>query len=61
MASIKIDIVANLVGKIWSALIAILFIPLYIKFLGIEAYGLVGFYVTLLGAITLLDLGLSAT
>ena len=43
MPSIKINIAANLVGKIWAAVIAILLIPQYIKYLGIESYGLVGF------------------
>src|SRR5450631_2625541 len=61
MSSIKINIAANLVGKIWSALIAILLIPLYIKYLGIESYGLVGFYGTLIGSMMLLNLGLSTT
>jgi len=37
------------------------FIPLYIKFLGIEAYGLIGFFVTLQALFGLLDLGLSST
>ncbi len=37
------------------------FIPLYIHFMGIEAYGLVGFFVLLLGILNLLDLGLSTT
>jgi O-antigen/teichoic acid export membrane protein len=61
MSSIKINIAANLVGKIWSAAIAVLLIPLYIKYLGIESYGLVGFYGTLIGSMALLDLGLSTT
>ena len=61
MSSIKINIAANLVGKIWAAVIAILLIPQYIKYLGIESYGLVGFYGTLIGSMALLDLGLSTT
>ncbi len=61
MSSIKINIAANLAGKIWSAVIAILLIPQYIKYLGIESYGLVGFYGTLIGSMVLLDLGLSTT
>ena len=61
MASIKKNIVANLVGKIWGAAIAILLIPQYIKYLGIESYGLVGFYGTLIGSMAVLDLGLSIT
>ena len=61
MPSIKINIAANLIGKIWAAVIAILLIPQYIKYLGIESYGLVGFYGTLIGSMALLDLGLSTT
>jgi hypothetical protein len=34
---------------------------LYIRFMGIEAYGLVGFFATLQALFSLLDLGLSAT
>ncbi len=36
-------------------------IPLYIKFMGIEAFGLVGFYIMLQAAVQLLDFGLSPT
>jgi len=38
-----------------------IFVPLYLKFLGIEAYGLIGFYSTLLGVLALADMGLTAT
>ncbi len=37
------------------------FIPLYIKFMGIESYGLIGFYVTLQATLQILDFGLSPT
>ncbi len=40
---------------------ALVFIPLYIHFMGIEAYGLVGFFSTLLSVFALLDMGLSST
>ncbi len=40
---------------------ALAFVPLYIKFLGIEAYGLIGFYAMLQAAFQILDLGLSQT
>lgn len=40
---------------------SLVFVPLYIHFMGIEAYGLVGVYVTLLVLVTLLDMGLSST
>lgn len=37
------------------------FVPTYINFMGIEAYGLVGFFSTLMATFSILDLGLSAT
>lgn len=40
---------------------ALAFVPLYIKFLGIEAYGLIGFFAMLQGAFQILDFGLSQT
>jgi O-antigen/teichoic acid export membrane protein len=42
-------------------LLSIFFIPLYLKFMGIEAYGLVGFYTALGGVFGILDLGIGAT
>jgi len=59
--SLKKNIAANLVGKIWSALISIILIPQYIKYLGIESYGLVGFFGILISSMAVLDLGLSTT
>jgi O-antigen/teichoic acid export membrane protein len=37
------------------------FVPLYIHFLGIEAYGLMGIFATLQAIFGLLDMGLSTT
>ncbi len=37
------------------------FVPLYIKFLGIEAYGLIGFFASLQTVLFLLDMGLGTT
>lgn len=61
MGSLVLNVIANMVGKAWPALLGILFVPLYIRFMGIEVYGLVGFYATLQGVLGLLDLGISAT
>lgn len=61
MERIKRNLVANFLGKAWLAAIGLSFIPLYIRFIGIEAYGLVGFYATLAAGLTLLDMGLSTT
>jgi len=57
----KRNLVANVAGLGWSALMGLLCIPLYIKFMGIEAFGLVGFYIMLQAALQLLDFGLSPT
>jgi len=61
MSIIKINIVANFAGRGWKALINVAFVPLYITLLGIEAYGLIGIFVTLTTLFTLVDLGLSTT
>ena len=61
MASVKRNIIANYAGSFWSALMGLAFVPLYIKFMGIEAYGLVGFFGTLVSLFSILDMGLSVT
>ncbi len=61
MSQLKLNIIANYAGKAWCALMSLAFIPLYIKFLGIEAYGLIGFFGSLLALFGILDLGLSST
>jgi O-antigen/teichoic acid export membrane protein len=61
MTRLQLNLVANFVGQGWTALMALAFVPLYIRFLGIEAYGLIGFYAMLQAAFQVLDLGLSQT
>ncbi|MBU2575063.1 MAG: oligosaccharide flippase family protein [Elusimicrobia bacterium] len=61
MSLIKKNIAANFAGSIWQALVSLAFVPLYIKFLGIESWGLIGFFVTLQAIFGLLDMGLSST
>ena len=61
MSRLKRNIFANFAGQGWAALMSFIFIPLYIKFLGIEAYGLIGFFAMLQGTLIVLDLGLSQT
>jgi O-antigen/teichoic acid export membrane protein len=45
----------------WTLLVSLVAIPVYINRLGVEAYGLVGFLVTLQAMLQLLDFGLAAT
>ena len=61
MSTLKQNISANFLGKGWSLFIGLFSVPFYIRFLGIEAYGLVGFFATLQATVALLDFGLSAT
>jgi O-antigen/teichoic acid export membrane protein len=57
----KRNLVANYVGQGWIALMNLAFIPFYIKYLGIEAYGLIGMFAILQACLSLLDLGMTPT
>jgi O-antigen/teichoic acid export membrane protein len=61
MSRLKSNIIANFLGRGWSAIMGLAFVPLYIKFMGIEAYGIVGFSVIIQSISNLLDMGLSST
>jgi hypothetical protein len=57
----KKNLAANYIGQGWVALMGLAFIPLYIKYLGIEAYGLIGLFAVLQSWLTLLDMGMTPT
>ncbi|MBE0613580.1 MAG: oligosaccharide flippase family protein [Burkholderiales bacterium] len=59
--SLSRNLFAGLANSIWSALIALAVVPLYIKYLGIESYGLIGFFVTTQALLQFLDMGLAPT
>jgi O-antigen/teichoic acid export membrane protein len=61
VSQLKKNIIANLVGSGWVVLMGIVCIPVYIKFLGIDSYGLIGIYTSLQALFGLLDIGLSTT
>jgi O-antigen/teichoic acid export membrane protein len=61
MMSVKRNLVANYIGQGWSALISLAFLPLYIKYLGMESYGLIGLFATMQAWLVLLDLGMTPT
>lgn len=56
---LKKNIFANFAGSAWSALMGLAFVPFYIKLMGVESYGIVGVFISLMGVLTVLDLGLS--
>jgi O-antigen/teichoic acid export membrane protein len=55
------NIIANFGGRAWAVLMGVAFVPIYIHILGIEAYGLIGFFLSLQAFFFVLDMGLSAT
>lgn len=57
----KKNIVANLLGKLWSMMSGFLFVPLYIRYLGFESYSVISFTLIISGLIVILDAGLTAT
>src|SRR5207248_46153 len=61
MTSVRKNIIANLVGNGLTAILALVLVPLYIKFLSIEAWGVVGIFISLQSFCVLLDFGLAAT
>jgi len=61
MVRARKNVVANFLGRGISAASTLLFIPLYLRFLGIEAYGVVGFFAVLQTVFAFADIGLTAT
>lgn len=59
--SLQRNIVASFASQIYVALIGILMVPTYIKYMGPEAYGLVGFFAMLQALFNLLDIGMTPT
>src|ERR1017187_8921854 len=56
--SLRNNVVANYSGQGWSALMGLAFVPVYIRYLGIEAYGLIGIFALLQVWLALLDMGM---
>ena len=60
-SKLGVNLIANYLGQGWSALMAIIFMPIYIKILGPEAFGLVGFYITMQIVLSIFDFGITPT
>src|SRR5436309_12309086 len=61
MSAIRRDLLANIASKGWAVLISLLLLPVYIHFIGMEAYGLVGVFISISGIVSLFDFGLGTT
>jgi len=55
------NLLAGLGSSAWSALVGLAAVPFYLKYLGTEAYGLIGFFVTTQAVLSLLDMGMAPT
>jgi len=55
---LRLNILANYVGSAVTAIMGFVFLPSYIKFMGIESYGFVRFYASPQALFSLLDMGL---
>lgn len=57
--ALKRNLIANYLGQGWVAIMGLAFIPIYIKYLGIEAYGLIGLFAILQALLGLLNMGMT--
>ncbi|RYG84098.1 MAG: hypothetical protein EON59_13520 [Alphaproteobacteria bacterium] len=53
------NLAAGVASTAWTAVVTIATVPVYLHFLGVEAYGLIGFYIALQAMFAVLDLGLA--
>ena len=58
---LKHNIIANYASQLYVTAVGIVMVPLYISYMGAEAYGLVGFFAMLQAWFNLLDMGLTPT
>jgi O-antigen/teichoic acid export membrane protein len=58
---VRRNIVANGIGRVWTMLLGLGILPLYVRFLGPEAYGLVGLYGVISSVCSLFDTGITTS
>lgn len=58
---VKRNLASNFGATAWIALLNLVFIPVYIRILGVEAFGLIGFFISLQVVLLLLDMGTGMT
>lgn len=60
-SALKLNVVANFGGQIWITLIGILVVPIYLRYLSVELYGIIGIFLSLQILLSVFDVGLSPT
>ena len=61
VTSFRLNVIVNFIGQFYTTAVGVLLVPLYLRYMGTEAYGLVGFFAMLQGWFYLLDIGLTPT
>ena len=61
MTTLRNNAIANVLGQAWRAIMALAFVPILIRELGPESYGLIGIYASLQSWLILVDMGLRPT
>lgn len=59
--SFKRNVIASYFSQIYTAVVGIVMLPFYIRYMGAEAYGMIGFFTMLQAWFALLDMGLTPT
>ncbi|MBP6004845.1 MAG: oligosaccharide flippase family protein [Pyrinomonadaceae bacterium] len=61
MNQTKINILSNFAGRSFIAILSIVFVPIYLHYLSVEMYGIIGFFASIQAFLFLLDGGISPT
>ena len=61
MSQLRRNVSANVVSNAWSTGLSLLLTPVYVALLGVESFGLIGFYGSWIAILGILDTGISAT
>jgi len=61
LSVVKVNALSSLLGKSWAVLSVYLFFPIYLKYMGPEGFGLIGFYSTFAAVLVFADFGFTAT
>lgn len=59
--SVKASLIASFTARFLGAIVGIVAVPLYIKLIGIESFGLIGLFASLQAIVSLFDFGLGPT
>jgi O-antigen/teichoic acid export membrane protein len=59
--TLRVNTIANFAGQIWAFLLWLAVTPFYLRVVGADGYGLIGFFVVLQAAVAVLDFGMAGT